>query len=51
MGLVVALLLIALVLGGVGLAVHALWWMLLIAGALVIAGAIAGLGGRHRTTI
>ncbi|MEN3316398.1 MAG: hypothetical protein V7605_2632 [Acidimicrobiaceae bacterium] len=49
MGLVVVLLLIALVLGGIGLAVHALWWMLLIAGALVIASAVSGIGGRRHT--
>jgi hypothetical protein len=49
MGLVVVLLLIALVLGGIGLAVHALWWMLVIAGALVILSAVSGWGGRRGT--
>ncbi len=49
MGLVLALLLIALVLGGIGLAVHALWWMLVIAAVLVIASAVTGYGGRRHT--
>jgi len=49
MGLVVALLLIALILGGIGLAVHALWWMLIIAVALVVASAVTGYGGRRHT--
>jgi hypothetical protein len=39
-------LILALIFGGVGLAAHALWWMLLIAAALVIASAIAGFGRR-----
>ena len=42
MGLVVLLLVLALLLGGVGLAAHALWWMLIIAAALVIASAFTG---------
>jgi hypothetical protein len=46
MGLVVLLLVLALLLGGVGLAAHALWWMLIIAGALVIAGAFTGFSRR-----
>lgn len=46
MGLAIALIIIALVVGGVGLAVEALWWMLIIAAALVIAGAVTGWMGR-----
>ena len=42
MGLVVVILLIALLFGGLGLFVEALWWMLIIAGALVLAGIITG---------
>ena len=41
MGLVVLLLVLALLFGGVGLAANALWWMLIIAAALVIASAFA----------
>ncbi len=47
MGLVLALLLIALLLGGVGLAVHALWWVLIIAAALAVASAFTGFRGRR----
>ena len=44
MGFVVVLLLLALLFGGVGLAAGALWWMLTIAGALVIASLFTGRG-------
>jgi hypothetical protein len=47
MGLVVLLVLLALILGGVGLAVHALWWMLIIAAALVVVSAFTGFGRRR----
>jgi len=47
MGLVVLLLVLALLLGGVGLAVHALWWVLILAAALAVAGAFAGFGRRR----
>ncbi len=40
------LLVLALLFGGIGLAAHALWWMLIIAAALVIASAFAGFGRR-----
>lgn len=40
--LVIILLLLALVLGGVGLFVGALKWMLIIAGALIVAGYFTG---------
>ena len=43
---VVALLLLALLLGGVGLAVEGLKWLLIIALVLVVAGAITGRGTR-----
>lgn len=46
MGLVVLLLVLALLFGGIGLAAHALWWLLIIAGALVIASAFTGFGRR-----
>ena len=42
MGLAIALIILALLIGGVGLVVEALWWMLIIAVVLVIAGAVAG---------
>jgi hypothetical protein len=45
-GVVVLLLLIALILGGIGLAVNALWWMLIIAGALFLLGALTGMRRR-----
>jgi hypothetical protein len=38
---------LALLFGGVGLAANALWWMLIIAAALVIASAFAGFGRRR----
>ncbi len=47
MGLVILLLVLALLLGGVGLAVHALWWVLSLAAALAIAGAFTGFGRRR----
>jgi len=46
MGLVVLLLILALIIGGVGLAAHALWWMLIIAGALAIASIFTGYSRR-----
>ena len=46
MGLVLLLVVLALLFGGVGLAASALWWMLIIAGALLIAGAFTGFGRR-----
>jgi hypothetical protein len=45
-GVVALLLIIALILGGVALAVHALWWMLIIAGALFLLSAITGMRRR-----
>jgi hypothetical protein len=48
MGLVIALVLIALLLGGVGLAVEALRWLLIIALILIVVGAVTGFRGRGR---
>lgn len=42
MTFVLLLLILTLVLGGVGLAVHALWWVLIIAAALFVASAFTG---------
>lgn len=42
MGTILLILLIALLLGGVGLFVEALWWMLVIAGALALFGFFTG---------
>jgi hypothetical protein len=46
MGLVLVLVLLALVLGGVGLAVEALRWLLIIALVLFVVGASTGWRGR-----
>lgn len=46
MGLAIALVLLALLLGGVGLAVEALRWVLIIAVVLFILSAITGFRGR-----
>ncbi|HSM02037.1 MAG TPA: hypothetical protein VK960_06330 [Acidimicrobiia bacterium] len=46
MGLVVAILLLALLLGGIGLVVEALRWFLIIALVLFIVGAITGYSRR-----
>ena len=46
MGVVALLLVIALIIGGVALAVHALWWMLIIAGALFLLSLITGMRRR-----
>jgi hypothetical protein len=46
MGLVVLLILLALIFGGVGLAAHALWWMLVIAAVLFVVGVFSGFSRR-----
>jgi hypothetical protein len=46
MGLVIALIVLALILGGFGLLVEGLLWLLVIAGILVIVGAVLGYRGR-----
>lgn len=50
MTLLIVLLILALIFGGIGLFVEAAAWALIIALALVIAGAIAGFMGRSRST-
>jgi len=47
MGVVLLLTILALVVGGVGLVVETLSWMLIIAAALVVASAVMGFAGRH----
>ena len=42
MGLVVVLIILALIAGGIGLLVEGLFWLLIIAGILVLAGVVAG---------
>ena len=49
MGLAIALVLLALLLGGVGLAVEALRWVLIIAVVLFIVSVITGVRGRRVT--
>ena len=46
MAWVLAIILIALLLGGIGLVVEALWWMLIIAAILFVAGAVFGFARR-----
>jgi len=50
--LILAVLLIALILGGLGFAVHILWWLALIVLVLWLVGFLfrsaEGAGGRHR---
>ena len=48
MGLALAILLLALLLGGLGLFVEALRWVLIIALVLLILGAFTGFRGRSR---
>jgi hypothetical protein len=50
MGLVIVLLVLALIFGGIGLFVEAAAWALIIALVLLVAGAIAGMMGRGRST-
>ena len=49
MGIAIALVLLALLLGGVGLAVEALRWVLIIAVVLLIVSVITGVRGRRVT--
>jgi hypothetical protein len=50
MGIIAVLLILALLIGGVGLLVEGLMWMLIIAGALVVAGLVMGMLGRGRSS-
>lgn len=49
MGLALLLILLALIIGGVGLFVSALKWALIIAGVLFVAGVVAGWARRNPT--
>jgi hypothetical protein len=48
MGLVLAVLLLALILGGAGFALHALWWIALIVVAIWVAGFVVRAGDGAR---
>lgn len=48
MGLVIVLLILALLFGGVGIAVQGLKWLLIIALVLLVVGAFTGYRGRGR---
>ncbi|MFN7148492.1 MAG: hypothetical protein ACK4V6_03335 [Microthrixaceae bacterium] len=48
MGLVIVLVLLALVIGGFGLLVEGLMWLLIIAVALLVVGALTGMRGRSK---
>lgn len=50
MGLVILLVILAVVLGGLGLLVEGLLWLLAIAAVLIIAGAVLGFRGRGSTS-
>lgn len=49
MGIVIALIVLALIFGGIGLIVEAAAWALVIALVLLVAGAVAGFVSRSRT--
>jgi uncharacterized membrane protein len=51
MALVIALVILALIFGGIGLFVEAATWALIIAAVLIVAGAIAGFFGRGRSAV
>jgi len=46
MGLVLVLIVLALIIGGIGLAVKAVWWLLIIGAILLVVGALVGLTRR-----
>lgn len=49
MGIVIALIVLALIFGGLGLVMEGLKWLLIIAVVLLVVGAIMGLKGGRRT--
>jgi hypothetical protein len=51
MGMVLLIVLLALVVGGIGLAVEALRWLLIIALVILLAGAVTGFMGRGRAGV
>ena len=51
MGLVIALIVLALIFGVVGLVVRAAKWALIIAVVFLVAGAVSGFAGRGRTRV
>lgn len=48
MGIVIALVILALILGGVGLLVEGLFWLLIISLVLFVVGGVFGMRGRTR---
>jgi len=44
---IILILVLALLLGGIGLAVKVVWWLLIIAGVLLLVGIIGALGRRR----
>ncbi len=51
MAIVAVLILLALLFGGIGLLIEGLWWAFVIGLALLVVGAIVGLGGRGRAGV
>jgi hypothetical protein len=51
MTIVLILLILALLLGGLGLFVEALWWLLVIALVLIVVGAVMGFATRGRSRV
>jgi hypothetical protein len=49
MGLVIALIVIALVLGVIGVIAEALWWLLVIAAVVFVVGLVRGVMARNTT--
>jgi hypothetical protein len=49
--LVIALIVLAVLVGGAGLLIEGLMWLLVIAAVLFVAGAVAGMFGRGRSSI